>query len=682
MSVLTLQVDGQPVAVPEGSTLLEACRAAGVVVPVLCHLDGLSPVAACRLCLVEVEGSGRLLPACATAAVEGMVMRSDTDQLREFRRMAVELFFAEGNHVCAFCVANGSCELQDVAVEVGMDHSRFPYFIDLLKRQFNLVPAVRRETAEIYFEAGDREDISIEELIKMWRKNGVEKIYVSGWHFYKDYAYDYQRLIDLAHKNAMKVYYWLELPHVTARFWELHPEWREKTATGRDAKIDWRKNMALNIPACQKAVEQFLKENLLAYDWDGVNLAELYFESPDGYLAPDNFTPFSEYSRQSFRSAHGFDPRELFQPDSEHFWRKSKSSVTLWDSYRQEQIASLHSHFLSFLTTLQAANNRIWEIIVTTIDDVYDAQTAGSIAVNTRDIISLQQQYNFTVQIEDPQKLWAMGPARYDTLSQAYRKLFDQNLPIFDINIVPFRDFQRTMAPTRQPSGLELYSAVRSAAVDKNRVAFYSESSIYEIDFPVITYALACASTEHFERNVWEIRTPYMISMNLNHTQHEKIRVNGDLWPAYHGGHLILPAGTHRIEPVSRWDTWKEIFSASGNLIEFSGELLDIKSLSRGLWLHYTNKQPVRLVISDKPEEIVIDNQKKIFSVERALSGYALQLPAGEHEVFLYTQTTGTIVLKQASMLISGLIVAVGVIAVISLLLIYLRSRLSRLFLK
>ncbi|MFM9073654.1 MAG: 4Fe-4S binding protein, partial [Cyanobium sp.] len=72
-------------------------------------------------------GSGRLLPACATTASEGMVVRTETDQLREYRRMAVELFFAEGNHVCAFCVANGSCELQDVAVQVGMDHSRFPY---------------------------------------------------------------------------------------------------------------------------------------------------------------------------------------------------------------------------------------------------------------------------------------------------------------------------------------------------------------------------------------------------------------------------------------------------------------------------------------------------------------------------------------------------------------------------
>ncbi|MEB3193990.1 MAG: bidirectional hydrogenase complex protein HoxU [Cyanobacteriota bacterium] len=127
MSVLTLQIDGQPVAVPEGATLLDACRAAGVAVPVLCHLDGLSPVAACRLCLVEVEGLSRPQPACATAAMEGLVVHSHTPQLGAFRRMAVELFFAEGNHVCAFCVANGSCELQDVAVQVGMDHSRFPY---------------------------------------------------------------------------------------------------------------------------------------------------------------------------------------------------------------------------------------------------------------------------------------------------------------------------------------------------------------------------------------------------------------------------------------------------------------------------------------------------------------------------------------------------------------------------
>ena len=127
MSVLTLQVDGVDVAAPEGATILQAVRAAGASVPLLCHLDGLTPVGACRLCLVEIGGSSKLLPACTTPAAEGMEVSTSSEQLQQFRRMAVELFFAEGNHVCAFCVANGNCQLQDVAVEVGMDHSRFPY---------------------------------------------------------------------------------------------------------------------------------------------------------------------------------------------------------------------------------------------------------------------------------------------------------------------------------------------------------------------------------------------------------------------------------------------------------------------------------------------------------------------------------------------------------------------------
>ncbi len=127
MSVLTLTIDGRDVAMNAGATLLEAAREAGVAIPTLCHLDGLSPVAACRLCLVEIEGSPRLQPACLTAVAEGMVVRTATPQLLDHRRSVIELLFTEGNHVCAVCVANGHCELQDRAVEVGMDHARLPY---------------------------------------------------------------------------------------------------------------------------------------------------------------------------------------------------------------------------------------------------------------------------------------------------------------------------------------------------------------------------------------------------------------------------------------------------------------------------------------------------------------------------------------------------------------------------
>ncbi len=127
MKVTTLTINGELVSASPGATVLEAARENGIGIPTLCALEGLSTVGACRLCLVEVKGSPRLQPACVTAADEGMEVSTDTDRLRRYRRMILELFFAERNHVCPVCVANGHCELQDRAREAGMDHVRLPY---------------------------------------------------------------------------------------------------------------------------------------------------------------------------------------------------------------------------------------------------------------------------------------------------------------------------------------------------------------------------------------------------------------------------------------------------------------------------------------------------------------------------------------------------------------------------
>ena len=127
MSVKTLKIDEIDLAVEEGTTILEAAKEAGVRIPTLCHLEGISAVGACRLCLVEVAGSPKLFPACMTEVTEGMAVKTNSPQLQEYRKMVLELLFAEGNHVCAVCVVNGNCELQNVAVELGMDHSRFTY---------------------------------------------------------------------------------------------------------------------------------------------------------------------------------------------------------------------------------------------------------------------------------------------------------------------------------------------------------------------------------------------------------------------------------------------------------------------------------------------------------------------------------------------------------------------------
>jgi bidirectional [NiFe] hydrogenase diaphorase subunit len=127
MPVVTLIVDDHAVTAADGETILSAARHAGIHIPTLCHLDGVTEAAACRMCLVEVAGSNKLQPACVTRATEGMVVRANTDKLAEYRRMILELLFAERNHICSVCVANGHCELQSLAANSGVSHVRFEY---------------------------------------------------------------------------------------------------------------------------------------------------------------------------------------------------------------------------------------------------------------------------------------------------------------------------------------------------------------------------------------------------------------------------------------------------------------------------------------------------------------------------------------------------------------------------
>ena len=108
-----------------GESVLECARRNGVMIPSLCFLEGLSVWGGCRICVVEVAEDHRLRPACATQVAADMEVKTETPRLRAYRKSILELLFAEGNHVCAVCVSNGNCELQDMAVFCGMDHVRY-----------------------------------------------------------------------------------------------------------------------------------------------------------------------------------------------------------------------------------------------------------------------------------------------------------------------------------------------------------------------------------------------------------------------------------------------------------------------------------------------------------------------------------------------------------------------------
>ncbi len=125
--IKTLVIDGQDVSARAEQTILDVARENKIFIPALCHLPGLQAVGACRLCLVEVKGARRLLPACTTVVQEGMEITTNSEAIAEYRRTVLELLFSERNHICSVCVSNGNCELQSLAQKLEVTHIRFPY---------------------------------------------------------------------------------------------------------------------------------------------------------------------------------------------------------------------------------------------------------------------------------------------------------------------------------------------------------------------------------------------------------------------------------------------------------------------------------------------------------------------------------------------------------------------------
>lgn len=125
--VVTLKINDKDVSGRDDETILELANENDIFIPTLCHLEGLTDIGACRLCLVEIKGMPKLMPACVIRPQEGMEVYTDSERLRKYRRMVIELLFVEGNHICSVCVANGHCDLQALALFLGIDHINLNY---------------------------------------------------------------------------------------------------------------------------------------------------------------------------------------------------------------------------------------------------------------------------------------------------------------------------------------------------------------------------------------------------------------------------------------------------------------------------------------------------------------------------------------------------------------------------
>ncbi|MGI6260460.1 MAG: NADH-dependent [FeFe] hydrogenase, group A6 [Acutalibacteraceae bacterium] len=125
MNMVNLKINGMPLSVPAGSTILEAARFAGIHIPTLCYLKEINEIGACRICVVEVKGARSLVASCVYPVNEGMEVFTNTPKVRNSRKMTLELILSTHERRCLSCVRSTNCELQKLCQEYGVDETEF-----------------------------------------------------------------------------------------------------------------------------------------------------------------------------------------------------------------------------------------------------------------------------------------------------------------------------------------------------------------------------------------------------------------------------------------------------------------------------------------------------------------------------------------------------------------------------
>src|SRR5262249_49426898 len=156
--------------------------------------------------------------------------------------------------------------------------------------------------------------------------------------------------------------------------------------------------------------------------WDGVNIAELNYDSQGGPENPKGYLPMGASTRAAFKALGGFDPIQLFDPGSPNYWRTNSAALRKFEQYRANRVLAWHRALLERVTPL--AEERGMEVIVTMLDSLAPRSTVlRDTGVESHLILALMNQFKFTLQVEDPAQFWADTPDRYRQFTETYLKL-------------------------------------------------------------------------------------------------------------------------------------------------------------------------------------------------------------------------------------------------------------------
>jgi uncharacterized protein YdaL len=555
-----------------------------------------------------------------------------------------------------------------------LGYTRLPYFVHYVRDGFGLRLPLQRPQLELYFDPGNSRTKSIESTVQNWRKLGVRAIFAAAYQFWPTWSYNYQHLIELCHQNGILVYAWFELPHVSPKFWDDHREWRAKSATGVDGghtDVVWRYHMDLDIPECREAAFDFVTSLVKQYPWDGVNIAEMNFDTKDGPNSPQYYTPMGASTRSAFRALEGFDPIDLFKTDSPYYWKQNSAALKKFEIYRSRRILDWHRTLLDQITPI--AQERDMEVIVTMLDSLHTPRTFRDTGVDSNLIVSLMDKYPFTLQVEDPAYFWTESPDRYKRFGETYLKLIrDRKRLMFDINVVNDRDLTHSHAPTALPTGIELAQSLISATWASGRAAIYDASTIAFEDLQTLSRVLAHGARVEPRWNSWVTESSQSLLLNAP-GRWENFRVDDRVWPGWGENEVSLPAGKHRITVAEKRSfAFFDTSALDLRLLRFTGDLDSLVPTKRGLQFSYDSHLRALALFNRQPFEVKVDGQPLREQPKVLFGTWSIRLPRGKHTVDILADSTATVILDRTSLYSSGLIVIFGFIACGLMILIYM----------
>jgi uncharacterized protein YdaL len=515
-------------------------------------------------------------------------------------------------------------------------YSHYPFFLEYVRRFFQLRPIIRREQLEVYFDPGFRHLYSVENLIRSWVANGIRIVHVAGWHQYPKYTYDYERLIRLAHANGILVYAWLEPPQVSQMFWMNHPEWREKNIFGDDAKPAWRYPLALTDTQCVKAIVKEYSSFLESFEWDGVNLAELYFESGRGFEEPKQFTPAHPSAKMELKRKYDIDLKAAFDSLSPSYWKTNASVKEIIVNYRIQKLNIVYESLLSAFKDISKTKPG-FQTIVTALDNFGSPELREQFGIDMNSVLGLQKRNNFILQVEDPQTKWSGDPYRYIEIGKQYARFIDSSKLMLDLNILNFRNKDAiTPFPTLIQTGTESFHLIRAASLGAPRLTIYSEASVNPQDLSF--FANALASDVHYNFNESGLNTTSSNSFVLRLPKEvTEITLDGITLPPFRDNRYIIPAGNHSITLTPQTGSTFSTHKLQTRIMSSTGDLKSISYGLRNVNIEYESDMRMLIALSNIPTSVTVDGKAIDFIVMKGNDCFSIFLPYGIHKANIVT---------------------------------------------